>query len=83
MASRVKEVIVPFCFAIIRPHLEYRIQAWGPQHKDDMKLLNQVQKRAMKKIRGLEHSSMKTGMAAGLVQLREDFREASLWPSST
>ena len=52
-----KEVIVPFCFAIIRPHLEYRIQAWGPQHKEDMKLLNQVQKRAMKKIRGLEHLS--------------------------
>mgnify|MGYP001860032424 FL=1 len=50
-------MIVPFCFAIIRPHLEYRIQAWGPQHKEDMKLLNQVQKRAMKKIRGLEHLS--------------------------
>lgn len=55
VANRAREVVVPFCTALVRPRLKYCIQAWAPQHKKNVDLLEWVEKRATRMIKQLAH----------------------------
>ena len=48
-----KSLIIPLYKAIVRPQLEYCIQAWNPHLRKDVDMLEKIQRRATKLIPGL------------------------------
>jgi len=70
--SRERKLIVPLHLALVKPHLEYCIQGWGPQYRKDMEFLEQIQRKNIRMIRGLEYLSYKERLRElGLFSLEE------------
>src|SRR6218665_648826 len=67
IVSREQDVVLRLYKSLVRPHLEYCVQAWSPYLREDIGTLEQIQRRATKMIRGLgkltyEESLMRCGL---------------------
>ena len=86
VASRDREVIVPYYSTLMRAHLEYCVQAWGSQHEKVMELLEQLQSRAaratalllgrywLRELFSLEKKSLWEDLIMALQYLTEDYK---------
>jgi len=81
MASKVREVILPLCSVLVRPHQECCVHMWSPQYRRDVDLLEHIQRTATKMTQRMEHLPYEDRLRAKTVQHGEE--KASRRPESS
>lgn len=60
-------MIVSLYLALVRQHLKYCIQFWGPHYRKEIKVLEMVQGRVMEVLKGQENKSYKERLREGFM----------------
>ncbi|KAK4825633.1 hypothetical protein QYF61_001418 [Mycteria americana] len=73
VASRSREVTIPLYSALVRSHLECWVNFWTSQYKKkkDMDILDHVQQRTIKIMKGLQHLSYESLNEVSLFSLEK------------
>jgi len=61
VGSRSRQGILPLCSALVRHPRESCVQLWSPQHRTDMDLLEQGQRRPQQWYEGWSTSAVRKG----------------------
>lgn len=75
VTNKSKHIIVPLYKSLVRPRLEYCVQAWRPFLKKDITLLEKVQRRATKMVEGMRTLTYEERLKACDLQSLEERRD--------
>ena len=72
-------MVIPLYCSLVKPHLEYCVQAWRPCFVKDIARLEKVEKRAVNMIQGLSSSLYNDKLVEVGLESLENRRTKVIW----